>query len=76
MRDVGPNFGTHMPDGDARGIFILLVLDQLSRKLDASCTTVKMSCAETFSDLLKLFSRGHEGVDLFCTHMQATDPIP
>ena len=42
MRDVGPKFGTHMPDGDAWGIFIMLVLDQLSRKLDASRTTVKM----------------------------------
>ena len=42
MRDVEPKFGTHMHDGDARGIFILLVLDQLSRKLDARCTTVKM----------------------------------
>ena len=40
--DVGPKFGTHMPERDARGIFILLVLDQLSRKLDASRTTVKM----------------------------------
>ena len=42
MRDDGPKFGTLMPDGDARGIFILLVLDQLSRKLDASRTTVKI----------------------------------
>ena len=40
--DVGPKFGMHMPDGDARGIFILLVLDQFSSKLDESCTTVKM----------------------------------
>ena len=32
--------------------------------------------AETFSDLLKLFSRGREGIYFFHTHMQATAPIP
>ena len=42
VRDVGPKFGTHMPNGDARGSFISLILDQFSRKLDASRTTVKI----------------------------------
>ena len=40
--DVGPKFGTHLRVRGARGSFILLILDQLSRKLDASRTTVKI----------------------------------
>ena len=40
--DVGPKFDTHVPDLGAREYFILLILDQLSRKLDASCTSVKI----------------------------------
>ena len=40
--DVGPKFGTHLRVRGARGNFILLVLNQLSRKLDASRTTVKI----------------------------------
>ena len=31
--------------------------------------------AEAFSDLLKFFIRGREGVYSFCKHMQATAPI-
>ena len=42
MGDVGPKFETHVPDLDARGSFILLILDQLSLKLDGICTIVKI----------------------------------
>ena len=42
MEDVGPKFETHVPDLDPRGIFILLILDQLSRKLDGIFTIVKI----------------------------------
>ena len=58
--DVGPKFETHVPDLGAREYFNLLILDQLSRKLD----------------LLKLFRRGREGVYFFRTHMQAMASIP
>ena len=44
---VGPKFGTHVPDRDARGGYILLILDHLSRKLDANCTIVK-NCSSFF----------------------------
>ena len=47
MGDVGPKFETHVPDLGARGYFNLLILDQLSRKLDESCTVQDL--------LLKLF---------------------
>ena len=40
--DVGPKFETHVPDLGAREYFNLLVLDQLSRKLDERCTIVKI----------------------------------
>ena len=40
--DVGPKFETHVPDLDARGSFILLIFDQLLRKLDGICTIVKI----------------------------------
>ena len=40
--DVGPKFETHVPDLGAREYFNLLILDQLSRKLDESCTIVKI----------------------------------
>ena len=39
--DVGPKFETNLGVRGAREYFILLVLDRLSRKLDASCTVVK-----------------------------------
>ena len=39
--DVGSKISTHVPDRDAQGSFILLILDQLLRKLDANCTIVK-----------------------------------
>ena len=45
MGDVGPKFETHVPDLGAREYFNLLnllILDQLSRKLDESCTIVKI----------------------------------
>ena len=42
MGDVGPKIETHVPDLDARGSLISLVLDQLSRTLDGSRTTVKI----------------------------------
>ena len=42
MGDVAPKFGTHVPDLGDREYFILLILDQMSRKLDASCTIVKI----------------------------------
>ena len=42
VEDVGPKFGTHLRVRGAREYFILLVLDQLSRKLDASRTIVKI----------------------------------
>ena len=42
MGDVGPKFETHVPDLGAREYFNLLILDQLSRELDESCTIVKM----------------------------------
>ena len=39
---VGPKFETHVPDLGAREYFNLLILDQLSRKLDESYTIVKI----------------------------------
>ena len=42
IRDVGPKFETHVPDLDPRGSFVLLILDQLSRKLDGICSIVKI----------------------------------
>ena len=39
--DVGPKFETNLGVRGAREYFILLVLDRLSRKLDASYTVVK-----------------------------------
>ena len=63
MGGVGPKFGTHLRVRGARGSFILLIFDQLSRKLDASRTT--STSAEAFSDLLKIFSRGRESVYFF-----------
>ena len=45
--DVRPKFGTHLGVRGAREYFILLVLDRLSRKLDASCTIVK-NCRSFF----------------------------
>ena len=42
MGGVGPKFGTHVPDLGAREYFNLLILERLSRKLDASCTIVKI----------------------------------
>ena len=73
--DVGPKFGTHVPDLGAREYFNLFILDRLSRKLDASCTIVKI-CWSFFYICWKLFRRGREGVYFFPTHMQATAPIP
>ena len=40
--DVGPKFGTHVPDRGAGEYLNLLILERLSRKLDASCTLVKL----------------------------------
>ena len=40
--DVGPKFGTHVPDRGAGEYLNLLILERLSRKLDASCTIVKI----------------------------------
>ena len=72
---LGPNLtGTYVLDLGAREYFNLLILDRLSRKLDASCTIARS--AEAFSDLLKLFRRGREGVYYFHTHMQARASIP
>ena len=42
MGDVGPKFETHVPDLGALEYFKLLILDQLPRKLDESCTIVKI----------------------------------
>ena len=39
---VGPKFGTHVPDRGAVEYLNLLILERLSRKLDASCTLVKL----------------------------------
>ena len=52
--DVGPKFGTHVPDRGAGEYLNLLILERLSRKLDASCTLVKLCwsllrSAEAFS---------------------------
>ena len=63
MGDAGPKFDRHVLDLGAREYFNLLILDRLSRKLDASCTIARS--AEAFSDLLKLFRRGREGVTTF-----------
>ena len=38
MGDVGPKIETNLGVRGAREYFILLVLERLSRKLDASCT--------------------------------------
>ena len=51
---VGPKFGTHVPDRGAGEYLNLLILVRLSRKLDASCTLVKLCwsllrSAEAFS---------------------------
>ena len=40
--EVGPKFGTHVPDLGAREYLNLLILERLSRKLDESCTIVKI----------------------------------
>ena len=40
--DVGPKFGTHVPDRGAGEYLNLLLLERLSRKLDATCTLVKL----------------------------------
>ena len=65
-----------MPDRGAVEYLNLLILVRLSRKFDASCTIVKicwslLRSAEAFSDLLKLFRRGTDGVYLFRESMQA-----
>ena len=39
---VGPKFGTHVPDRGAVEYLNLLILERLSRKLDASCTLVML----------------------------------
>ena len=51
---VGPKFGTHVPHLGAGEYLNFLILERLSRKLDASCTLVKLCCsllrsAEAFS---------------------------
>ena len=51
---VGPKFGTHVPHLGAGEYLNFLILERLSRKLDASCTLVKVCCsllrsAEAFS---------------------------
>ena len=74
MGYVGPKFETHVPVLGAREYFNLLILDQLPRKLDEFAPSSRS--AEAFSDLLKLFRRGREGVCLFRTHMQAMASIP
>ena len=50
MGDVGPKFEMHVPDLGTREYFILLILDQLLRKLDASCTIVK-NCRSFFKSV-------------------------
>ena len=40
--EVGPKFGTHVPDLGTGEYLNLLILERLSRKLDASCTIVKI----------------------------------
>ena len=40
--NVGPKLETFMRDRDAREVSFCSFLDQLSRKLDESCTTVKI----------------------------------
>ena len=40
--DVGPKFDTYMPDPGALKVSLCSSLDQLSRKLDGSRTTVKI----------------------------------
>ena len=42
MGEVGPKFGTHVPDLGAGEYLDLLILERLSCKLDASCTIVKI----------------------------------
>ena len=42
MGYVGPKFGTHVPDRGAVEYLNLLILERLSRKLDASCTLVML----------------------------------
>ena len=42
MGEVGPKFGKHVPDLGAREYLNLLILERLSRKLDASDTIVKI----------------------------------
>ena len=51
---VGPKFGTHVPHLGAGEYLNFLILERLSRKLDASCTLVKLCwsllrSAEAFS---------------------------
>ena len=42
MGDVGPKFDTYMPDQGTLEVSFCSFLDQLSRKLDGSRTTVKI----------------------------------
>ena len=72
---LDPNFGTHVRDLGAREYFNLLILDQLSRKLDASCTIVKI-CSSFFRSA-EAFSPGVRG-RLLLSHAHAShgsDPI-
>ena len=70
---VGPKLGTHVPDRGAGEYLNLLILVRLSRKLDASCTLVKLCwsllrSAEAFSPggrwgLLIYDARASHGLD-------------
>ena len=73
--DVGPNFGTHVPDLGAREYFNLLILDRLSRKLDASRSIVKI-CWSFFRSA-EPFSPGARGrlLVLSAHACHGSDPI-
>ena len=75
VEEVGPKFGTHVPDLGAHKYFNLLILERLSRKLDASCTIVKICWS--FYRSAEAFSPGARGrlLVLYAHASHGSDPI-